>query len=65
MRDTTELLIRRIEDVKTFDNLFGRLYDDAVNHLTLLQNEVDRLAKHNEQLLQVIYQNQSELEDKC
>ena len=58
MRETTELLIRRIQDVKIVDNLFGKMYDDAVDHLTLLQNEVDRLAKQNEELLQ-------SLEDKC
>ena len=58
MRDTTELLIRRIQDVKIVDNLFGRIYDDAIDHLSLLQNEVDRLVKQNEELLQ-------SLEEKC
>ena len=58
MRDTTELLIRRIQDVKIVDNLFGRMYDDAIAHLSLLQNEVDRLAKQNEELLK-------SLEEKC
>jgi hypothetical protein len=58
VRETTELLIRRIQGVKNVDNLFGKLYDDTVAHLTLLQDEVDRLTQQNEQLLK-------SLEDKC
>lgn len=65
MRDTTETLIERLESMRTFDRQFHLLYTDSINHLEKLQDEVDRLAKHNEQLLQVIYQNQSSLEEGC
>jgi hypothetical protein len=62
VRETTEKLIERLESMRTFDRQFHLLYTDSINHLEALQDEVDRLAKHNQQLLQVIYQNQELLE---
>jgi uncharacterized protein with von Willebrand factor type A (vWA) domain len=62
VREKTEKLIERLESMRTFDRQFNLLYTDSINQLEALQDEVDRLAKHNQQLLQVIYQNQELLE---
>ena len=65
MNAKTNQLIERLELYKDYDPYYRGLLNDCYNHIEDLQAEVDRLAQHNQQLLQVIYQNQSELEDKC
>ena len=65
MNAKTNQLIERLELYKDFDPYYNGLFNECTDHITSLQSEVDRLAKHNQQLLQVIYQNQSSLEEQC
>ena len=65
MKDLTKRILDRLDLYKDFDPYYNGLFNDCADHITSLQAEVDRLAKHNEQLLQVIYQNQSSLEEQC
>jgi len=60
--DTTQIL-KRLELVKDVDPFNKKLLNDAHTTITTLQSEVDRLIYHNNNLMNVIYQNQTELEN--
>jgi len=60
--DTKEIL-KRLELVKDIDPFNKQLLNDAHTTITTLQSEVDRLIYHNNNLMNVIYQNQHELEN--
>jgi len=62
MKDKTSSIMKSLELYKDYDLYYRGLLNDCYNHIEDLQAEVDRLAMHNQQLLQVIYQNQSQLE---
>ena len=63
MKETTQLLIKRLELVKDSDPFNKRLMNDCFDHFKVLQSEVERLQYHNNNLMNVIYQNQGELEN--
>jgi len=63
MNETTQLLIKRLELVKDSDPFNKRLMNDCFDHFKVLQSEVERLQYHNNNLMNVIYQNQGELEN--
>ena len=60
--DTTQVL-KRLELVKDIDPFNKKLLNDAYDAIKTLQSEVDRLIYHNNNLMNVIYQNQHELEN--
>ena len=60
--DTTQVL-KRLELVKDIDPFNKKLLNDAHDTIKTLQSEVDRLIYHNNNLMNVIYQNQTELEN--
>ena len=60
--DTTQIL-NRLELVKDVDPFNKKLLNDAYDTIKTLQSEVDRLIYHNNNLMNVIYQNQAELEN--
>jgi len=60
--DSTKIL-SRLELVKDLDPFNKKLLNDTCDHIKGLQEEVKRLQYHNNNLMNVIYQNQSELED--
>ena len=60
--DTKEIL-KRLELVKDIDPFQKQLLNDAYDTIKTLQSEVDRLIYHNNNLMNVIYQNQGELEN--
>jgi FtsZ-binding cell division protein ZapB len=60
--DTTQVL-KRLELVKDIDPFNKKLLNDAYDTIKTLQSEVDRLIYHNNNLMNVIYQNQTELEN--
>jgi len=62
--DTKEIL-KRLELVKDIDPFQKQLLNDAYDTIKTLQSEVDRLIYHNNNLMNVIYQNQGELENTC
>jgi len=63
MNETTQLLIKRLELVKDSDPFNKRLMNDCFDHFKVLQSEVERLQYHNNNLMNVIYQNHGELEN--
>ena len=63
MKEKTELLLKRLELIKDSDPFNKRLMNDCYDHFKALQEELDRLIYHNNNLMNVIYQNQSELEN--
>ena len=60
--DTTQIL-KRLELVKDVDPFQKKLLNDAYDTIKTLRSEVDRLIYHNNNLMNVIYQNQGELEN--
>ena len=63
MNEKTDLLLKRLELIKDSDPFNKRLMNDCYDHFKALQEELDRLIYHNNNLMNVIYQNQSELEN--
>ena len=60
----TDRLLSRLDLIKDLDPFNKKILNDCRDELQHLKEEVERLAGHNERLLQVIYQNQSELENE-
>ena len=63
MQEKTNNLIKRLELIKDSDPFNKRLMNDCYDHFKTLQEEVDRLIYHNNNLMNVIYQNHGELEN--
>ena len=64
MKEKTDLLLKRVELIKDSDPFNKRILNDCYDHFNTLQSEVDRLIYHNNNLMNVIYQNQGELENQ-
>ena len=62
MKDKTKEMLDRLGLVKDLDAFNRKLLNDSYDHIKALQDEVDRLQYHNNNLMNVIYQNHSELE---
>ena len=62
MKDRVPKLLSRLDLIKNIDPYNQKLLNDCFDTLMDLHHEVVRLEKHNARLLQVIYQNQSQLE---
>ena len=62
MKEETKNLLDRLRLIKDSDPFNKRILNDCFDHFQALQAEVDRLQYHNNNLMNVIYQNQSELE---
>ena len=62
MKEKTKEMLDRLGLVKDLDAYHRKLLNDCYDHIDRLQDEVDRLEYHNNNLMNVIYQNQSELE---
>lgn len=60
--DSTKIL-SRLELVKDIDPFNKQLLNDTHDHIKGLQEEVKRLQYHNNNLMNVIYQNQGDLEN--
>ena len=63
MKETTNNLIKRLELIKDSDPFNKQILNDCYTHFKDLQDEVDRLVYHNNNLMNVIYQNQESLEN--
>lgn len=64
IKETTETLLKRLALVKDIDPFNKKLLNDCHEHISALQSEVDRLIYHNNNLMNVIYQNQGAIEDQ-
>ena len=62
MKEQTTNLLQRLKLIKDSDPFNKRILNDCFDHFKVLQNEIERLQYHNNNLMNVIYQNQSELE---
>lgn len=62
MKEKTKNLLHRLSLIKDSDPFNRRILNDCFDHFQTLQTEIDRLQYHNNSLMNVIYQNQSELE---
>jgi len=63
MKEKTTNLLQRLNLIKDSDPFNKRILNDCFDHFKALQDEVDRLIYHNNNLMNVIYQNQAELEN--
>ena len=63
MREETTNILQRLKLIKDSDPFNKRILNDCFDHFQVLQNEIERLQYHNNNLMNVIYQNQSELEN--
>ena len=63
MKEQTTNLLQRLKLIKDSDPFNKRILNDCFDHVQTLQDEVDRLIYHNNNLMNVIYQNQGELEN--
>jgi hypothetical protein len=63
MKETTETLLKRLALLKDIDPFNKKLLNDCHEQISALQSEVDRLIYHNNNLMNVIYQNQGEIEN--
>ena len=62
LKDISDNLVKRLSIIKDSDPFNKRILNDCYEHISNLQSEVDRLIYHNNNLMNVIYQNQGELE---
>ena len=63
MKEEAQNLLKRLDLVKDSDPFNKRLLNDCFDTTAKLIQEVERLQYHNNNLMNVIYQNQSELEN--
>ena len=63
MKEKTTNLLQRLNLIKDSDPFNKRILNDCFDHFQTLQDEVDRLIYHNNNLMNVIYQNQGEIEN--
>ena len=63
MKEQTANLIKRLSLTKDMDPFNKALLNDCHDHVNALQTEIERLQYHNNNLMNVIYQNQHELEN--
>ena len=63
MKEEISNLIKRLDIIKDSDPFNRRLLNDCFTVLQKAYKEIDRLQYHNNNLMNVIYQNQTELEN--
>ena len=63
LKETSDTLVKRLSLIKDSDPFNKRILNDCYKHVSALQSEVDRLIYHNNNLMNVIYQNQGDIED--
>jgi len=63
MKEEAQNLLKRLDLVKDSDPFNKRLLNDCFTTVQKLNEEVERLQYHNNNLMNVIYQNQGELEN--
>jgi len=64
LKETSDTLVKRLSLIKDSDPFNKRILNDCYEHVSALQSEVDRLIYHNNNLMNVIYQNQGEIENQ-
>jgi len=62
MKERASKILSRLDLIKNLDPYNKKLLNDCFDTIMDMKHELERLEAHNQRLLQVIYQNQSELE---
>jgi len=63
MKEEAQNLLKRLELIKDSDPFNKRILNDSFSTIQKLIDEVERLQYHNNNLMNVIYQNQESLEN--
>jgi len=63
MKEEAQTLLKRLDLIKDSDPFNKRLLNDCFDTIVKLLQEIERLQYHNNNLMNVIYQNQTELEN--
>jgi len=63
MKEEAQNLLKRLELIKGSDPFNKRILNDSFSTIQKLIDEVERLQYHNNNLMNVIYQNQESLEN--
>jgi len=64
MKEDARNLLKRLDLIKDSDPFNKRLLNDCFDITVKLVQEIERLQYHNNNLMNVIYQNQGELEQQ-
>jgi len=65
MKEEAQNLLKRLELIKDSDPFNKRILNDSFSTIQKLIDEVERLQYHNNNLMNVIYQNQESLENSA
>lgn len=64
MKEKAQNLLKRLDLIKDSDPFNKRILNDCFTTIQELTTEIERLQYHNNNLMNVIYQNQGELENQ-
>ena len=64
MKEEAQNLLKRLDLIKDSDPFNKRILNDSFTTIQKMLEEIDRLQYHNNNLMNVIYQNQGELENQ-
>ena len=63
MKEEAQNLLKRLDLIKDSDPFNKRILNDSFTTIQKMLEEIERLQYHNNNLMNVIYQNQGELEN--
>ena len=64
MKEEAQNLLKRLDLIKDSDPFNKRILNDSFTTIQKMLEEIERLQYHNNNLMNVIYQNQGELENQ-
>jgi len=64
MKEKAQSLLKRLDLIKDSDPFNKRILNDCFTTIQEMNTEIERLQYHNNNLMNVIYQNQGELENQ-
>lgn len=63
MKEEAQNLLKRLDIIKDSDPFNKRILNDCFTTIQKMTAEIERLQYHNNNLMNVIYQNQGDIED--
>ena len=63
MKEEAQNLLKRLDLIKDSDPFNKRILNDSFTTIQKMLEEIERLQYHNNNLMNVIYQNQGDIED--
>jgi len=64
VKEEAQNLLKRLDLIKDSDPFNKRILNDSFTTIQKMLEEIERLQYHNNNLMNVIYQNQGELENQ-